>query len=43
MANQYDEIGNFIGRGMLSKYDEVIEGDKRNTFTMGEGRELIQE
>jgi U4/U6.U5 tri-snRNP-associated protein 1 len=41
--DQYDEFGNFIGRGMLSKYDDVIEGDKRNTFTIGESRELIQE
>lgn len=41
--DQYDEFGNFIGRGMLSKYDDVLEGEKRNTFTIGESKELIQE
>lgn len=41
--DQYDEFGNFIGRGMLSKYDDVIDGNKKNTFTIGESKELIQE
>lgn len=41
--DQYDEFGTFIGRGMLSKYDEVLDGDTRKTFTIGESRELIQQ
>lgn len=41
--DQYDEFGNFIGRGMLSKYDDVIDSEKRTTFTIGESKELIQE
>lgn len=41
--DQYDEFGNFIGRGMLSKYDEVLDGDAKKTFTIGESKELIQQ
>lgn len=41
--DQYDEFGTFIGRGMLSKYDEVLDGDTRKAFTIGESRELIQQ
>ncbi|KAG5674371.1 hypothetical protein PVAND_004345 [Polypedilum vanderplanki] len=41
--DQYDEFGNFIGRGILSKYDEEIDGSKKPTFTIGESKDLIQE
>lgn len=40
---QYDQFGNFIGRDVLGKYDDEIEGEKAKTFTLGESRELIQQ
>lgn len=41
---QYDQFGNFIGRGVLGKYDDdEIDGNKRTTFTLGESKELMQE
>lgn len=40
---QYDQFGNFVGRGVLGKYDDEIDGDRPTTFTLGESRELIQE
>lgn len=41
--DQYDDFGNFIGRGVLAKYDEEIDGNKKSTFTIGESKELIQQ
>lgn len=38
---QYDQFGNFIGRDVLGKYDDEIDGGKTKTFTLGESRELI--
>lgn len=41
--DQYDEFGNFIGRGVLSKYDDEMDAIKKSTFKIGESKELIQE
>lgn len=38
---QYNQFGNFIGRDVLGKYDDEIDGGKTKTFTLGESRELI--
>jgi U4/U6.U5 tri-snRNP-associated protein 1 len=40
---QYNEFGEFIGRGMLSKYDDEIIGPKTKKFTIGESKEIIVE
>lgn len=40
---QYDQFGNFLQRGVLGKYDDEIEANKRTTFTLGESRELLHE
>lgn len=40
---QYDEFGEFVGRGLLSKYDDEIDGVKNKKFTIGESKELIME
>ncbi|XP_070497919.1 U4/U6.U5 tri-snRNP-associated protein 1 [Chironomus tepperi] len=42
--DQYDEFGNFIDRGVLSKYDDDIDGSaKKSSFVIGESKELIRE
>lgn len=38
---QYDEFGAFVGRGLLSKYDDELDGEKRKNFTIGESKDLI--
>lgn len=40
---QYDQFGNFVGRGLLSKYDDEIEGEKSKAFTIGESKDLIMQ
>ena len=35
-VDDYDEEGNFKPQNMLSKYDEVIEGEKKKTFKLSE-------
>jgi U4/U6.U5 tri-snRNP-associated protein 1 len=41
--DQYDQFGMFIGRGVLAKYDDEIEGTQKTSFTIGESKELIQQ
>lgn len=40
---QYDQFGNFVGRGLLSKYDDEINGSSSKAFTIGESKELIMQ
>uniref|UniRef100_A0A0N4Z4P7 U4/U6.U5 tri-snRNP-associated protein 1 n=1 Tax=Parastrongyloides trichosuri TaxID=131310 RepID=A0A0N4Z4P7_PARTI len=36
VVDEYDEWGNPIDKGVLAKYDEVLEGEKQETFRLNE-------